>query len=179
MSHTRYIKDELEPLLTDLASCFANQPNDNPAMSVRTTEMIRQAYVTICAYRLELESSSSLLCQQQLAADQIVEECAKKIEIVAIHACECSVCREIAASVRDIRALKGKFLLSAQPNGGLTGQQVEALLTMLSNAAALFVLDYNIAKSSGDYLDHGIDSVLRPILNLALSEPRTAEGRKG
>jgi hypothetical protein len=108
MSHARYIKDELEPLLTDLASCFANQTNGNPAMSVRTTEMIRQAYVTICAYRLELESSSSLLCQQQLAADEIVEECARIADLCVYYWYEGHKGNAKNAA-EEIRALKGKF----------------------------------------------------------------------
>jgi hypothetical protein len=146
MSHTHYIKDELEPLLADLASCFANQTNDNPAMSVRTTEMIRQAYITICAYRLELEFSSSLLCQQQLAADAIVEQIATF--------CDHEEYEELGQLVRE--KFKGKFLLSAQPNGGL---MEERYLTLRSYLDSRLTRDDHWKKAS--------DALA------ALSEPRT------
>jgi hypothetical protein len=142
-----------------------------PGAEVAIDAMKFQA--AVCAD--ELDQWLATRAQQQLAADEIVEECAKVIQDVTKVSTSYpgtfySYCH-LNESIAAIRALKGKFLLSAQPNGGLTAQ-----LSMSQLEAAMVKAHLSFTTTMPNL--GGLHNLLE-YLNLALSEPRTAEGRKG
>jgi hypothetical protein len=83
-----------------------------------------------------LRDNEESLGKQQLAADGIVEECAKAAENIMCMAgdrYEMGIQQGIMEAADAVRALKGKCLLSAQPNGGLTEEIRATIIHVLQN----------------------------------------------
>jgi hypothetical protein len=115
-------------------------------------------------YKASFEMSMADVLAQQLAADEIVEECAKAVLP--------ELCLSEAHSYA-IRQLKGKLLLSAQPNGGLTIKVNDGVWLCFQDSqggqAAVEMLE--LAKKRRGIVGQIIWQWCQDRLN-ALSEPR-------
>jgi hypothetical protein len=137
-------------------------------------------------YKKSFEMSLADVLVRQRAADEIVEECAK----AADSGWGAFRTQELCAKVCErIRALKGKFLLSAQPNGGLTEEQVREKDVMNVLRKHRWLGPVNMGgtcrcnkwkadlMSGIDYYEQYLDH-FATALKASLSEPCTSQGGK-
>jgi hypothetical protein len=66
-------------------------------------------------------------------------------------------------------------LASQTPTPPTEEERIQKLISDLGNAAAFFSVDYNAAKERGEYLDHGLDSIIEPIVRNWLAVGPTSE----
>jgi hypothetical protein len=66
-------------------------------------------------------------------------------------------------------------LASQTPTPPVGEERIQKLISDLGNAAAFFSMDYNAAKERGEYLDHGLDSIIEPIVRNWLPVGPTSE----
>lgn len=66
-------------------------------------------------------------------------------------------------------------LASQTPTPPVGEERIQKLISDLGNAAAFFSMDYNAAKERGEYLDHGLDSIIEPIVRNWLAVGPTSE----